>query len=132
MNLNRYIPQLLKTHYENEILAYRRAVAKGYYSEAWNHLERAHVIGQAYPREHTNAHWQMLRFGIRIKNTREILGQIPRLLVGGIKSFVGKIPVGNTGGANIPPLKQLPIPEDILKIFESAGIKKYHRKQKKF
>jgi hypothetical protein len=44
----------------------------------------------------------MLRFGIKIKDRREIIGQIPRLLVGGVKSFVGKIPVGNTGGANVP------------------------------
>ena len=42
-------------------------------------------------------------FGIRIKDIREIIGQIPRLLVGGVKSFVGEIPVGNTGGANVPP-----------------------------
>jgi hypothetical protein len=64
----------------------------------------------------------MLQFGFKIKNTREILGQIPRLLVGGVKSFVGKIPVGNTGGANIPPLKSMPIEKDILAMFEQAGV----------
>ena len=55
----------------------------------------------------------MLKFGIRIKNIKEILGQLPRLLVGGIKSFVGKIPTGNTGGANVPPLRKMEIPEDL-------------------
>ncbi|MCY7327461.1 MAG: DUF3703 domain-containing protein [Saprospiraceae bacterium] len=35
------------------------------------------------------------------------MGQIPRLLVEGIKSFVGHIPVGNTGSANVPPLKPM-------------------------
>ena len=57
---------------------------------AWGHLERAHIIGQAYPREHTLVHWKMLGFGIKIKSAREVVGQIPRILVGGVKSFVGK------------------------------------------
>lgn len=70
----------------------------------WN--ERT-SIGQPYPREHTLVHWKMLRFSIQIKNTREIFGQIPRLLVGGVKSFVGEIPMGNTRSANVPPLKPM-------------------------
>ena len=60
----------------------------------------------------------MLLFGIKIKDIREILGQIPRLLVGGVKSFVGEIPVANTGGANVPPLKSLEIPEELKRIME--------------
>jgi hypothetical protein len=59
--------------------------------------------------EHTEVHWKMLRFGIRTKNSREMVGQLPRLLVGGVKSFVGKVPIGNTGGANVPPLWPVPI-----------------------
>lgn len=55
----------------------------------------------------------MLSFGIRIKSTREIIGQIPRFLVGGVKSFVGHIPVGNTGGANVPPLRSMEVPKDL-------------------
>lgn len=88
------------------------------------HLERAHVIGQAYPYEHSCVHWKMLLFGFRIKNAKEILGQIPRLFIGGVKSFVGEIPVGNTGGANIPPLRSLPIENDIKEVFRNAGIRK--------
>ncbi|MDZ7650184.1 MAG: DUF3703 domain-containing protein [Cytophagales bacterium] len=72
---------------------------------AWQHLERAHILGQPWAVEHTQVHWLMLKFGFRIKDTKEIIGQLPRLLVGGVKSFVGKIPVGNTGGANVPPLR---------------------------
>ena len=65
------------------------------------------------PENILHVHWMMLSFGIRIKNTREIIGQIPRLLVGGVKSFVGHIPVGNTGGANVPPLRPMEIPKDL-------------------
>ena len=47
------------------------------------------------------------------KTLKKIIGQIPRLLVGGVKSFVGKIPVGNTGGSNVPPLQPMEIPDDL-------------------
>jgi hypothetical protein len=60
----------------------------------------------------------MLKFGIRIKSLKEIAGQIPRLLVGGVKSFVGVIPVGNTGGANVPPLRPMEVPADIKLLME--------------
>jgi hypothetical protein len=89
---------------------------------AWNHLERAHIIGQKYPYTHTLVHWKMLQFGIKIKNGKEIMGQIPRLIFGGVKSFVGKIPVGNPGGANVPPLKPFPIENELKIIFAKAGI----------
>ena len=62
----------------------------------------------------------MLRFGIKIKSTKEVLGQIPRLLFGGVKSFVGKVPIGNPGGSNVPPLKPFDIPDDLKKILAMA------------
>jgi hypothetical protein len=63
----------------------------------------------------------MLCFGFKIKDTKEIIGQIPRLLFGGVKSFVGKIPIGNTGGANVPPLKSMEIPDDLKLIIEESN-----------
>lgn len=60
----------------------------------------------------------MLRFGFQIKDWREMFGQIPRLLVGGVKSFIGKIPVGNTGGADVPPLKPMEIPDDMKELMK--------------
>lgn len=60
----------------------------------------------------------MLKFGIKIKSTKEVFGQITRLVFGGVKSFVGSVPVGNTGGANVPPLKLMEIPDDLKTIIE--------------
>ncbi len=116
MKLHTIIPGGLKLFFQVELVQYKTAFEKGEYQIAWRHLERAHILGQAYPVEHTIAHWKMIRFGIAIKNRREVIGQIPRLLVGGVKSFVGKIPVGNTGGANVPPLTPMEIPEDLNEI----------------
>lgn len=116
MKFHTSIPRHIKFHYLKELEQYRESFKRGDLIHAWHHLERAHIIGQAYPLEHSRAHWLMLRFGFAIKDWKEILGQIPRLLVGGLKSFVGQIPVGNTGGANVPPLKSMPIPPDIQNI----------------
>lgn len=122
MQVNTVMPQTLRPFFEAELKAYLVCLHSGNLLEAWHHLERAHVIGQSYPYAHSLVHWKMLLFGIRIKSAREIVGQIPRLLVGGVKSFVGKIPAGNTGGANVPPLKPLPIDPEVLAIFTKAGI----------
>ena len=116
------MPNSLKPFYGLALKEYSANLKQGKLNQAWRNLERAHVIGQAYPFEHSYVHWKMLKFGIKIKSTKEIIGQIPRLLIGGVKSFIGKIPVGNTGGSNIAPLKSLPIEQDILELFKKAGL----------
>ncbi|HNV30115.1 MAG TPA: DUF3703 domain-containing protein [Cyclobacteriaceae bacterium] len=118
MKLHWKMPDGLKVHYHQELNDYKKELAKGNLQVAWRHLERAHILGQPWPVEHSQVHWIMLKFGIRIKDTREIIGQIPRLLVGGVKSFVGTIPVGNTGGADVPPLRPMEIPEDLQAILK--------------
>jgi len=110
------MPQGLRVEYKRELFQYRKFLEKGELQPAWRQLERAHILGQPWAVEHTEIHWLMLGFGFRIKSGREIVGQIPRLLVGGVKSFVGKIPVGNTGGANVPPLMPMEIPQDLQEI----------------
>lgn len=117
------IPKKLKTYYDKEIESFQTEFLNGNLKNAWNHLERAHILGQKYPYTHTSVHWKMLKFGFKIKSGREILGQIPRLIFGGVKSFVGKIPVGNPGGANVPPLKPFPIENELQQMFIKAGIK---------
>ena len=110
------MPKHLMPYFIRELQDYHDELQKGNLSKAWQKLERAHIIGQKWFIEHTYVHWLMLKFGVKIKSYKEVLGQIPRLLVGGVKSFVGKIPVGNTGGANVPPLKKMDIPDDLQRI----------------
>jgi hypothetical protein len=116
------IPEKLEPFYKLELEEYKTAYTSGDLSKAWNHLERAHIIGQKYPYAHSYVHWKMLQFGFKIKSAKEVIGQIPRLVVGGVKSFVGKVPVGNPGGTNVPPMKPFPIINDLQEIFIKAGI----------
>jgi hypothetical protein len=122
MKFNTKMPSTLKPYFLKELKYYKTALTDNDLQMAWRHLEKAHVIGQAYPYQHSYVHWKMFLFGIKIKDMKEIVGQIPRLLAGGVKSFVGKIPVGNTGGASVPPLQSLPIEEDVAEIFKKAGV----------
>jgi len=118
MQLYTKMPASLKPFYQKELNDALNTFKQQHYQQSWRHLERAHILGQPYPYEHTTVHWKMLCFGVKIKNFREVMGQIPRLLIGGVKSFVGKIPVGNTGGSNVPPLQPMEIPEDLLAIIK--------------
>lgn len=122
MKIHTSMPKLLKPFYREELLQAKNEFDKKHYQQSWRHLERAHILGQSYPVEHTAVHWKMLSFGIKLKNSKEIIGQIPRLLIGGVKSFVGKVPVGNTGGANVPPLQPMEIPDDLAAIINNSKI----------
>ncbi len=118
MKIHTAMPDRLKPYFLQELKTAGNYFAVTDFKTSWYHLERAHILGQPYPYHHTLVHWKMFIFGIKIKDLREIIGQIPRLLVGGVKSFVGEIPVGNTGGANVPPLKPMEIPSDLKKIID--------------
>jgi hypothetical protein len=116
------LSKTLKPYFETELKKYQIEYSKGNLKSAWNYLERAHIIGQKYLCAPILVHWKMLQFRGKIKNTKEILGQIPRLIFGGVKSFVGKIPVGNPRGAAVLPLKPFPIEKELQNIFVKAGI----------
>ena len=116
MQLYFNIPKSLYPFYKTELQKAQQLLVEGKLQECWRHYERAHIIGQRYPLQHSFVHWKMLQFGIRIKSTKEVFGQIARLVFGGVKSFVGTVPIGNTGGANVPPLKPMEIPQDLLTI----------------
>jgi hypothetical protein len=116
------MPKGLKQYYQAELNNAKIELNKNNLQQCWRYYERAHILGQRYPLQHSYVHWQMLKFGFRIKSIKEIFGQITRLIFGGIKSFVGTVPVGNTGGANVPPLKPMEIPDDLLEIINKNKV----------
>jgi hypothetical protein len=103
----------LKAAFDAEMQSAERACAGGRLDEAFAHLERAHVLGQWYVGSHLAAHWGMLRIGWRRRHLREIVGQLVRIPGGMIGSAIGRVPRGNSGGANISAFRQLPIPPDL-------------------
>lgn len=99
--------------FEREAADARRALADGDLEGAFHLLERAHVLGQPWAGPHSWAHWQMLKIGWRRKDGREVRGQLIRLAAGGLLSWMGRLPSGNTGGANVPAEQPMPLPDDL-------------------
>ena len=91
----------------------RLAFVDGDLDEAFRLLERAHVLGQPWAGAHSWTHWMMLRIGWRRRDRREVAGQLLRLAAGGLLSILGRLPQGNTGGANVPATRPMPPPPDL-------------------
>ncbi|MBX3620870.1 MAG: DUF3703 domain-containing protein [Rhizobacter sp.] len=104
-------------HVEDELAAARRATSAGV---AFHHLERAHVLSQPSTLLHVRVHWRMLRWGVRERASREVLGQLVRLVGAATKTALGWVPTGNTGGSKVPAWQPLPIAPDLQRLIDSA------------
>lgn len=113
------LPVRLRLPYRAELQAARAATARHDPPAAFAHLERAHILGQRWAVPHTHIHLLMLRHGLRTRDGREIRGQFVRIVGGFFLSLVGRVPNGNTGGANVPAEQPMPIPADLQAILAS-------------
>lgn len=87
--------------------------AAGDARSAFAALERAHVLGQLDVVPHLRAHWHMLQVGWSGGDWREVTGQLMRIALVPVGHLVGRLPVGNTGGANVSAFKPMPIPPEL-------------------
>lgn len=107
----------LKAAFSAEMQLARDYFRAGNLDSAFAHLERAHILGQRDTLRHTWSHWWMLRVGLRRRELRETVGQIARILASLLFSRLW-VPEGNTGGANVSPLKPMPIPADLRELLK--------------
>ena len=112
--------QNIRPHIEAELQAAYVAQRHGKAREAFKHLERAHVLGQAATLLHVRAHAAMLAWAWRERQVREALGQLLRLIGAATKTALGWVPHGNTGGANVSPFRPMPVPRDLAAHIERA------------
>lgn len=101
--------------------AHQRRLAQDYRAE-FHHLERAHILGQASTIEHVRVHALMFAWALRQRKTRELAGQVLRIIGAATKTIFGLVPVGNTGGSDVSPFKPMPIPTDLQRILDSTQI----------
>lgn len=87
---------------------------------AWELLEDAHVLSQPLAFAHVRVHIAMLRVGVRTRDRREVLGQLFRLIVAAPGSWSRKYPIGNTGRADVPATRPMPIRADLQEILGQA------------
>ncbi len=108
-------PQL-RAAFEQELLAAQAAYRRQEWRDAFRQLERAHILGQHHAIAHTRTHIWFLKVGWQRRDVWEIIGQSFRIVGGFLGSLVGKVPVGNTGGADVSAFAEMPIPEDLREI----------------
>lgn len=96
-----------------EISQAKGLIAEGQREAAFVHLERAHVLGQLEVLPHVQVHWLMFKVEVSRRRAWAAVGQLLRIVLGGLGSAVGMVPVGNTGGSDISMFKRLPIAPDL-------------------
>jgi len=119
MNLSPRFARRIRPFVRYELDAATQREARGDFSTAFGHLERAHVLGQASTVEHVRVHWAMLRWALRHSVVAEALGQAWRLAGAALKTWLW-VPVGNTGGARVSGLRPMPVPAELQRLIEAA------------
>lgn len=96
--------ETLRSAFEHEITSAVHAEKDHDFARAWCHLERAHVLSQAYAWDHLCVHARMFSFALRRRDVREVLGQgrtrrrtpmIRRLAIG--------VAIGVRSNSELPP-----------------------------
>lgn len=114
----------VKAAFRREMAAAKAAETGGDLALAKSHLERAHILGQRWFLAHMESHFHMLRIAMKESDSKEVRGQIVRLIGAAPFHLVGWLPVGNTGGANISPTLPMPIPLDLQPYFAGYSLRK--------
>jgi hypothetical protein len=103
-----------------ELAAAAQAESDGDPHLAFRHLERAHILGQNSTWLHTQTHILMMHWGWRHPSSREVAGQLFRIVGAATKTAFGLVPAGNTGGANVSPFRRMPVPRDLQTLMNAA------------
>lgn len=106
--------------FDTEIALAKELIERGELENSFAHLERAHVIGQAFVIPHVISHRLMLRVECRRRRVVAAFGQVVRIVLGMLGSAVGVVPVGNTGGTDISMFKRMPIEAELQKIIDGV------------
>jgi hypothetical protein len=98
--------------YGDEVRMAKLALHRKDFETCFVHLERAHVLAQRMTGRHTAIHWLMLVAGMRRRDFREVLGQVPRMVASVLFSRLW-VPRGNSGRARVSAFKPMPVPNDL-------------------
>jgi len=111
----------LSVAFEMEIALAKELIARNELERGLAHLERAHVLGQAFVVPHARAHWWMLAVESRRRRPGAAFGQALRIVLGALGSLVGIVPVGNTGGSDVSMFERLPIAPELQRIIDGEA-----------
>lgn len=105
--------ELAKTAFNVAMTEARSTYRSGDFDACFQQLKRAHILGQRHLVWHWVSHWWMLKVGLKMRDRREIFGQLVRLLAVIPGFLIGWVPIGNTGAADVSALRPMPLPYDL-------------------
>lgn len=97
----------------------KQAYAAGEWDRARTLLQDAHVLGQCLFWPHLQSHLWMLRIACARRDGREMRGQLLRLALVPVGNVMGRLPLGNTGDANVSAFRPMPVPIRLKEILEN-------------
>lgn len=115
----------LTNAYQLSLRQAREAIERGQENQAWEHLERAHILGQTRFTWHWQVHCRMLALALTQAKAGEIVGQLLRLALVPVGHVTGRLPIGNVGSTRVGALSSAPLPETIAELI--ATVKKEQR-----
>ncbi|MDD7913438.1 DUF3703 domain-containing protein [Polaribacter ponticola] len=109
--------QDLKTAFYYQLKLGKKALKLHNFEASFYHLENAHILGQKHLIRHTISHYWMLIYAMKSKKSKEIIGQVIRIIASLLFTLIW-VPKGNTGGTNVSPIKKMPIRKELKKYFK--------------
>jgi hypothetical protein len=105
--------EIISAALAKEYRLHAEALQAGDIPSAWHHLERAHILAQAWLVPHIVSHGKMLAFAVAQRDWREAAGQILRLVLAPLGNLTGRLPFGNTGRSIVNAFAPMDIPPDL-------------------
>ena len=102
----------LRQAFESRLALGYAHLANRAFEAAMIEFEAAHILGQSRTLQHLRSHVAMLRWGWRARSTREIWGQVGRLVGAGLFTWLW-VPRGNPGSTRVGAFTPRPIPSDL-------------------
>jgi hypothetical protein len=100
--------------------AYRTARNAGDREAAWQALERLHIVSQVLLWPHIRSHIDMFGFALSLRDLKEITGQLVRLMLAPLGNLTRRLPLGNTGRANVSAFLPMAIAPDLQRQMKEA------------
>ena len=105
---------------QRELDAAALAEQRGHFFSAMQHLQRAHVLGQASTSLHVGIHWRMFRFAVRNGTAGQAFGQLWRAVAAAVFTAVGLVPWGNAGGTGGSGFRRMRVADDLQALMDAA------------
>jgi hypothetical protein len=105
---------------EQEMADYRAARTANDAPAAWRALERVHIISQTLFWPHIQSHIAMLGYALALRDGKEIAGQLMRLLLAPLGNLTGRLPIGNTGRADVSAFMPMTIDDELKRQIQDA------------